>query len=401
MTTADELITKAISLRAQGHMDQAAQAYSDAIEQDEQNLGAHLGLARLALELSQLEEVEVLLNRCDALVADNPQVLVLRGLLLESQKQLEPALEVYRKAVLLDSLDYEARYQLGRAMVVAGQYPAGVEQLQQAVRIDDTAVDPHYVLGTAFVKMGQLGDAVSSLTNSLELNPEFLDGYVTLADVLSMANEFDAAKDVLRQAQQRFPSTGALFDKLAALELKQGDLQAATEAIKNQISVESDNEASYVNLVATALGVGDIETAAWATDTLLAKNPDSWQGHYILSMILDAADRLDDAIAACRKAHQLSPEQWSPLNDLGYYLNAKSQQDPTCAREAVDVLTTASRLAPPSELAPQFNLALAYWNAKKPKDSLKTARAIVKAGSPGDQLVQQAEQLVQAIKAAT
>jgi Flp pilus assembly protein TadD len=114
-------------------------------------------------------------------------------------------------------------------------------------------------------------------------------------------------------------------------------------------------------------------------------------------MLLDAADELEPAIAELREAHRLAPGEWRPLNDLGTLLNARSREEPKRGNEAVKTLEQAAALAPPKELAPRYNLALAYWNAGSPAQARETIDDLLK-GAPADHPVAaQARQFLEAV----
>jgi tetratricopeptide (TPR) repeat protein len=397
---ADNLTKKALEKRTLGKLDEAARLFTEVLATEPRHAGACLGLARLSLELGLAEEAEELLDRVDNQDVDLPESHVLRGLLSEARQDAATALSHHARAVLVGPRDFEAHYQYGRALAEAGRDEAALAELQVAASLDPGAVDPHYAQAMVHVRRGRHGEAVTALARALEVDPNFLDGYITLADVLCLAGNLAAARDALLQARARFPDEGAVHDKLAAVELKVGDLQAAARALEDQVRVTPGAEDGHVNLVAVALAAGDVTQAARAAEELLRLHPESWRAHAIQSTLLDLADKQEAALAEARLAHRYAPHRWEPLNDLGVLLNGRGVKDPAVALEAVEVLRLAVELAPADELAPRYNLALAYWNAGRTEDARRTAEGLVRDGPPSDDVVALARDLLDAIRGA-
>jgi tetratricopeptide (TPR) repeat protein len=439
MPTPDELVASAQEHLGQGRLDLAAQAYAEALEQDHKQLAASLGLARISMSLSMVEQALAILDRTLGFAPQNVEALVLRGLVEEGRGNLTGALDYFSRASKLSqasfkpvppsaaSLErgdkpgrkrraqapsapeagsvsaadaYAARYNLGRALAVARRYKEAIPELMAAAKLQPGATDPHYALGVVHKESGRMGDAILAFTRTLEIDPTFLDGYMTLADVLSEAGKQDAAEKVLLQAQSLFPDSGPVYDKLAAVCFKQGDLAKVVQTLQQQVRVQPANESAYINLATFALAGNDVPAAAAAVDALLKLDPASWRGLHLRSMLYDMADRVELAMADLREAARLAPQEWKPKNDLGTLLNAQAQKDKKAAVEAVAVLESACAVAPADELAPRYNLALAYWNAGRQADARRQADALVRSGPEGDRVVEQAREVLAAMDTA-
>ncbi|MBI2568022.1 MAG: tetratricopeptide repeat protein [Candidatus Schekmanbacteria bacterium] len=397
MPSPDEYCAEGKKLLATGRLDLAAKAFSDALQADHQHLEASLALARIAIALRKIEQARAIVDRVIGFSSTCAEAHVLRGLLREGTGDHDGALESFAIAVGLDGGSYEARYQHGRSLAAAKRFKDAVRELNHAARLDPRATDPHYALGIAYKQSGDHAAAVAEFAKTIEINPAYLDGYMTLADVLSEVERQDGAEKVLLQAKSLFPDAGVVYDKLAAVYLKKGDLQKVVSALREQTRIDPDNEAAYVNLATFALAATDVETAAAAVDKLLARDPDNWRGLHLRSMLYDMGNRADLAITDLRHAMRVAPQEWRPYNDLGTLLNAQARTNHGIAQEAVAVLESACRLAPQGEFAPRFNLALAYWNDGRPQQARETADALVQSGPAGNPIVEQARQVVTAI----
>lgn len=392
MPNADRLARAGEKLLSESQPDEAARAFRDALMEDKDHAPARLGLARLAVGLQLPAPAAQLLDGLLQREPKNAEALVLRGLVEEGRGDLDAALALYRRAAAASPAAPFTRYQLGRALCVAGQHPEAVAELQEAARLDPRATVVPYALGAAFLQSGKLGEAIGAFTRVLELDPRFPDGYLTLADVLCVARREDMAAKVLEQGRALLPENGALCDLLAAVRLKQGDPKGAVEALHARTAVEPSEDA-FFNLATTAISAGDVPAAAAAIDRLLKDFPKSWRGHHLRSMLFDAADRVDQAIAELREAHALAPKEWRPLNDLGSLLNARKSP------EAVATLEQAAALAP-DEAAPLYNLGLAYWTAGRAADARKAIERLLGRISAAHPVAPKARELLEAMKKA-
>ena len=399
MSTADRLARSGEQFLTEGRLDQAAESFRSALLEDARHPGAQLGLARLSMGLGLSQEAGELLDRLRKKSPRNAEGLVLRALVAEGSGDLELALDLFADAVAAAPSAAFTRYQHGRALCVARRFEQAVPELQAAASLEPKAVSVHYALGVAHRELERLGDSIAAFTKALEIDPRFADCYLTLADVLCEAQREPLAEKLLKQGRALLPESGALCDKLAAVSLKLGDSRGAVEALR-ALTVTNPTEDAFVSLATVALGAGDAKSAASAIDRLLSDFPKSWRGHHLKSMLLDTADQLEPAIAELREAHRLAPQEWRPLNDLGTLLNARSLAEQAGQDEAGEVLEQAADLAPAHELAPRYNLGLAYWNAGRPRDARRVIQRMLDDAPEGHPVTAQAQQFLEAVRRA-
>ncbi len=90
---------------------------------------------------------------------DNPEALLLRGLILREQGQRAGAMEQFRKAVAKRPDLVEARVQLGTMLMEAGNAAEAMPVLEGALRYDSSVVAAHLALGDAYRLLGRYDDA--------------------------------------------------------------------------------------------------------------------------------------------------------------------------------------------------------------------------------------------------
>lgn len=380
--TPEELYTLGRRLLATGRVDAASQAFAGVLAADHRHLGASLELARIAISLSRVEEARTILDRVRQFAPDDPQALVLEGLISEGSGQLDDAMDRFNAALEKDNRCFEALFNRGRLKAVQKQFESAITDLQAASTLRPEAPAPHYTLGIAYMQAGDAANSIRALNRTIEIAPHFLDGYMTLADVLSMSEQQGMAEKILRQAASIFPDAGAVYDKLAAVYIKQGAFDRAVAALRDQVRVEPDNESAYMNLATVALVAKEYQVAGDALDRLLERDPDNWRGLHLRAKFFEMADKPERAMDDLRHAIRVAPHEWKPFNDLGTLLNARAQTDKSAAVEAVKVLERACELAPPEEPAPRYNLGLAFWNSDRPDEARQIMTQVAETGPP-------------------
>lgn len=90
---------------------------------------------------------------------DNPEALLLRGLILREQSQRGPAMEQFRQAVNRRPDLVEARVQLATMLLEAGNAAESLPLLEGAIRYDADHLPAHLALGDTYRLLGRYGDA--------------------------------------------------------------------------------------------------------------------------------------------------------------------------------------------------------------------------------------------------
>ncbi len=93
--------------------------------------------------------------------------------MLLKQGRKDEAISTLRRAIAIDSKNFEARWSLGRALMLNEMYGEAVEVLQVAVSLDPQRPDAHYQLGQALRRLGRNEEAEREFAIVEKLNREF------------------------------------------------------------------------------------------------------------------------------------------------------------------------------------------------------------------------------------
>ena len=117
-----------------GDITSALEAYSFVLEQEPGNTQAIAGVARLYLKVQQPEQAKAFLDMAPADTKD-ADILGLRAA-LELAEGAPTDINTLRARLEVDPRDFDAMYDLGRALAAIGETPAAVDQLLEIVKYD-------------------------------------------------------------------------------------------------------------------------------------------------------------------------------------------------------------------------------------------------------------------------
>ncbi|PYV01620.1 MAG: hypothetical protein DMG26_13170, partial [Acidobacteria bacterium] len=162
------------------------------------------------------------------------------GALYARRKQFDCAIAAFEKALVLDRGSWDARYNLGLALISRQDYNRAVKELQAAVKTKPESFAAHNALGVAYRALGQLDTAADEFKEALRLNPGFADASLNLADLTLDEKRYVAAIYYLERALAQSPPAQfaeRLQTDLAVAYSKNGDYDRAAEVFKKLIAL--------------------------------------------------------------------------------------------------------------------------------------------------------------------
>lgn len=214
-------------------------------------------------------------------------------------------------------------YRLGLALLVQGDHQAAADALRQAL---DRAPDSAAVLaalGDAAAAAGDWSGAKSLLQRAAALEPGAGRVAYKLALVHRQLGNLDQARLWLAKRNGvAVPVEDPLLLEVAALSLspkffldagerawERGEREDALAAWGNAAALAPEDEGAGL-VYAHALGMlGHVDAALGEVRRVLAIDPDSARGWYLLAFLLRSSVELQEALSAARKSLQLAEDE--------------------------------------------------------------------------------------------
>ena len=156
-----------------GKLDEAHAHYEQALRMEPSNAEYHSGYAYLLEQIGQDDQAAA---ECEAAVRLAPKSAPAHhslGAFLEKHGKLDEATAQYREAVRFDPSLVDAQIDLGTALLEKGDLAGAKEHLQTASKLDPKLAQPHNYLGKIFMREGNVSSAVAQFEEALRLHPDF------------------------------------------------------------------------------------------------------------------------------------------------------------------------------------------------------------------------------------
>jgi Tfp pilus assembly protein PilF len=160
-------------LVGKGKLEEAHSHYEQALRMDPDNAEYHSGYAYL---LEQLGHDDQAAAECEAAVRLAPKSAQAHhsyGAFLEKHGKLDEATAQYREAVRADPSLADAQMDLGTALLEKGDLAGAKEHLQTASKLDPKLAQPHNYLGKIFMREGNVSSAIAQFEEALRLHSDF------------------------------------------------------------------------------------------------------------------------------------------------------------------------------------------------------------------------------------
>lgn len=263
------------------------------------------------------------------------------------------------------------------------------EDLDRALQLLDRAValDPDFVQAWLAVarthRQGLLldirpaevfGPAEMALRRAAALSPGLAEVHVGRG-LGHWLYEFDwpAAGRAFQAALAADPNAAGAHFGLARLQLAQGRIAEGAAHLRKTLELEP--QSALFNGVASGylLDLGRRTEAQQRLDAALAQAPGAWPLHMLLGKLRLAEGRVDDGIAALRRAAALGHDSSRPPALLGVHLAAMGQGDESRQLLAALEVRSRTRFVPPTAIAA---LHAALGEAGPALDALEQAVAV-------------------------
>lgn len=208
-----------------GRYDIASQHYRSAIEIDPQLGDAQLGLADVLVRGYDFENARAPIERASGSLPNNARAQYLLGRLREHEKQFDPALEAYGKAVSLDANLADAHHAQGRILREHKKDTAGgLASLEKAAALDADNAAILTDLGAALYEAKQVDRTIETLQKVVVM-PDYKHpmGYGVLGLALKDKGEYEQAlvnldKAIELEPKWWMPHWGAAWSHFALIK---------------------------------------------------------------------------------------------------------------------------------------------------------------------------------------
>ncbi|NTX48142.1 glycosyltransferase family protein [Burkholderia cepacia] len=189
--SADVLTDLGNLLRVLGRQAEAELAYRLAITVRADSVLAHANLGAILVDMQRLPEAEAASRQALVLCPDHPEAHYNLGVALQNLDRLPEAEAAYRDAIRCRSGLPQPHNNLGCVLRAQGRHDEAMAVFAEALSLAPDMAEVHYNLGTTFAHAGRHDDAERAYRRALELRADYGDARFGLATLLLGLGRFE------------------------------------------------------------------------------------------------------------------------------------------------------------------------------------------------------------------
>lgn len=257
-------------LAADGKLQEAEQAFRQALQQDKGNVAAHVGLAGLALARRDAPAAKQALDAFAAAKPNHPQLKLLQANYALDQNDTKAAQEALQPLLKMASEDARVQYLAGVMEFQRAAWLKAESHLAKAVTAMPEAGSARLLLAKTYLRLGEPAKTLSTLQPLLVASTAQGEVFAVAAEAELALGHNDKAERHFARAAQLNPKDGRSRTVLAMAQLSKGRTEQSLHELEG-ISAEDSGTSADMALIITHLRAKDYDKALAAIDVLERK----------------------------------------------------------------------------------------------------------------------------------
>ncbi len=233
---------------AEGKLQQAIDAYEQAIELEPDNDIPHIRQSRLLIFTGDTAKAVDRGAQAVLLNPESPENLAHYCRALDWEAQYSAAFDACSCAIELDPTYAEASAFLAEVYADRGEWFNARAVAEEAIAKNFQSMDAHFNMGYVFEVQGRYSDAAEFYENALKLAPKLAPIYVAAGRSQYWLGNTERATELFRQAIRLNPADAEAFDRLGWTYYSDGDFSRAIDALEQGLGVDPTYEKAWGHL---------------------------------------------------------------------------------------------------------------------------------------------------------
>lgn len=283
----------------------------------------------------------------EATVSRNPECWMAHYNLantLMSAKRIEPAIQHFRKAILINPNAIDSRVNLGVALTNAGQLQEAADVYRETAQMFPDAYEPQCNLGGVLVLMGKYAEAIEAFEAALAIRPNDPRTLNWIAVALLRQNRFTDALLYTERALKADPELADAYDNMGLILVHSGRVPEAIDQFKTALKYNPNDYSAHNNLGLLYAGQKDIPNAIHSFESAVRVNPSSADAQNNLGELLRQAGQIEQSITHLEAAVRLAPTFARPHLNLAraYAVLDRGEEAVASAEKGLELARSAN-----------------------------------------------------------
>jgi protein O-GlcNAc transferase len=253
------------------------------------------------------------------------------GAIAMQKRNLPRALELYGKAIELDSGNLVAYSNSGLVLWQLRQFDAALARYDQVLTIKPDFAEAHFNRGNVLRDLNLLPNALTSYRQAIAIDPDYAEAHVACGNVLREQGQWEAAWTSYDQAIALVADYEEAYFGRALVLHELGQWDAALASYDRVIELKADFAEAHSNrgLVLYELKQWGVALASCAS--AIALKPDHAEAHFNRGNALYELKQWDGALASLNQAIALKADYYEAYLNRANVLHQLQQQEAALA----------------------------------------------------------------------
>jgi tetratricopeptide (TPR) repeat protein len=250
----------------------------------------------------------------------------------------EQAIEQYKRALLIEATNPAIRFNLAMAYYKAAWFTEAATELERfltAVPNSPQTTNAQLVLADSYVRLGEYKKVIQRLSPLADADPSNRTVAYLLGSALIGDAQLEKGQAIIDRLFRHDDSAEAHL-LMASILLLADDAQGALKEAQRAIELNPKLPGLQAWHGRVLMRLGDTEKAKAAFKTELAANPNDFESHLYVGILLRQDKEFEEALSHLKRALQLRPrEQYARYHLAAVYASAGKAADALPLLESV------------------------------------------------------------------
>lgn len=225
------------ALRDLGRHNESLPIYEETVALDPKNKRAQLGLGD---SLSGVGRVEAALSAyllAATFDPTDPEPIMRAGLLYLDTSRLDPAIQQFERALIINKNYPKAYYYIGKAAFMKGDLQRALDSALAERRANPNIVESYLLAAEVYTVTRKYAQCTTEYQQAIKIRSQGAANYVKLARCYRLSGSYDVAQSMLDIAAEKESGYAEIYKERGALYQVQGEKEAAYKAYEKYLAL--------------------------------------------------------------------------------------------------------------------------------------------------------------------
>ncbi len=284
-------VLEAQSLFDAGKLDQAANAYQEAIKVKPDEAEFYIELARVQAFNGRLEEAELNVRNALLLAPEAADAHAVLGWILDQKggEDVSRAKESVERAIGLNPNSARIHAYYAEVLMDLGDYAPALDRARTAVQLDPNSLEAQRALGYVWERTGNYENALDAYLSALRINPNLTMLHLATGDVYLALGEAENSRESYLRAVALSPNDPVPLIRIMLVYAREGQYGIASQYAADAVQKNPSNARLQGNLGRMYYKNNELEKAIESL-ALAIHGGITEGGEEIIGIALDPAD---------------------------------------------------------------------------------------------------------------